>query len=154
MEEELQTSMVSVQRGLLSYFGFSHCFYSAAFGPLQQEFFISIIPVSPWPQLENNKIIFSAIMRREHKQLEEIMKQHLKKSHSNLNFVATMGHCISVLCNLWPCIHISSLPFSVLLSSDGGHGDWCRHRHSSHRCPHLLHLAEDPASKSVNSLKI
>ncbi len=37
----------------------------------------------------------------------------------------------------------------VLFSSDGGDGDWRRHRHSPHRHPNLLHLAEDPASKSV-----
>lgn len=28
---------------------------------------------------------------------------------------------------------------------DGGDGDWCRHRDSSHRDPHLLHLEENPA---------
>lgn len=46
---------------------------------------------------------------------------------------------------------ILKLPSFALFSSDGGDGDWCGHCHSPYRHPHLLHLAEDPASKSVTA---
>ena len=104
------------------------------------------------PLYSFNKLKFSWIIFRKHEHVDEIMKyaqaiNALADRKTKPVWAGTFYRCAT-----FDPVHTPTLLlFFVVFSSDGGDGDWRGHRHSPHRHPHLLHLTEDPASKSVTA---